>query len=65
LEPPSTTTLPLLLLFCCVTIRPLPSPPTADGVWCQAKVGDKDGWIRKVALRQNKWPILTFTDGCG
>jgi uncharacterized protein YraI len=37
----------------------------SDGVWCQAKFGDKDGWIRKVALRQNKWPILTFTNGCG
>ena len=37
----------------------------SDGVWCQAKFGDKDGWIRKVTLRQNKWPIITFTNSCG
>jgi hypothetical protein len=36
----------------------------SDGVWCQAKFGDKDGWFHKVALRQSRWPIVTFTNGC-
>lgn len=37
----------------------------SDGVWCQAQFGEKKGWLRKVALRQNKWPIVTFVNNCG
>ena len=36
----------------------------ADGVWCRAQFGDRQGWLKKVALRQEKWPILTFVNQC-
>lgn len=36
----------------------------SDGVWCRAQFGSKVGWIRKVALRQNRWPIVTFLNSC-
>lgn len=36
----------------------------SDGVWCRAKFGDRTGWLRKLALRQNRWPVVTFTNGC-
>ena len=47
----------------CVTVERCLT--ASDGVWCQAKFGDKDGWVRKLTLRQNKWPIVTFTNSCG
>ena len=37
----------------------------SDGAWCRFGTPDgKQGWLRKMALRQNRWPIITFTDGC-
>jgi hypothetical protein len=37
----------------------------SDGAWCRFATPDgKEGWLRKMALRQNRWPIITFTDGC-
>lgn len=36
----------------------------SDGVWCQAKFGERTGWMRKVALRQNRWPVVTFLNRC-
>ena len=35
-----------------------------DGAWCRAKFGEKIGWMRKLALRQNRWAIVTFENGC-
>ncbi len=37
-----------------------------DGTWCRAKFQENTGWMRKLALRQNKWPIVTYvnTDSC-
>lgn len=35
-----------------------------DGVWCRAKFDERTGWLRKLALRQNRWPVVTFTNGC-
>lgn len=35
-----------------------------DGAWCRAKFGEKTGWIRKLALRQNRWAIVTFENAC-
>src|SRR5690606_3923551 len=36
----------------------------ADGVWCRAQFGERTGWLRKLALRQNRWPIVTFANQC-
>ncbi|WP_114348360.1 SH3 domain-containing protein [Mangrovicella endophytica] len=36
----------------------------SDGLWCRAKVADYSGWIRQKALRQGRWPVLTFTKSC-
>ena len=36
----------------------------SDGVWCRAKFGERTGWMRKLALRGNKWPVVTFLNGC-
>ncbi|WP_343313481.1 AprI/Inh family metalloprotease inhibitor [Brucella sp. BE17] len=35
-----------------------------DGAWCRAKFGEKTGWMRKLALRQNRWAIVTFENFC-
>lgn len=35
-----------------------------DGAWCRAKFGGKTGWMRKLALRQNRWAIVTFENSC-
>jgi hypothetical protein len=37
----------------------------SDGVWCSAKFGDKQAWLHKLALRRDKWPIVTFVAECG
>ncbi len=37
---------------------------TADGVWCRAKFKDRVGWLRKLALRQGKWAVVTFANQC-
>ena len=36
----------------------------SDGLWCRVKVGDVTGWVKKQAVRQKQWPILTFVNGC-
>lgn len=36
----------------------------SDGVWCRAQFGDRSGWLRKLALRQNRWPVVTFVNQC-
>lgn len=36
----------------------------ADGVWCQAQFEDKHAWLRKLALRKDKWAIVTFVNKC-
>lgn len=36
----------------------------SDGVWCRAQFGDRTGWLRKLALRQNRWPVVTFVNHC-
>lgn len=36
----------------------------SDGVWCRAEFGERAGWLRKLALRQNRWPIVTFLNQC-
>jgi hypothetical protein len=33
----------------------------SDGPWCRAKFGDVTGWMRKLSLRQNRWPVVTYT----
>ncbi|TPN45860.1 hypothetical protein FJ981_26360 [Mesorhizobium sp. B1-1-4] len=35
-----------------------------DGPWCRAKFGERTGWMRKLALRQNRWAIVTFDNSC-
>ncbi|MEO4000465.1 hypothetical protein [Mesorhizobium sp. CAU 1732] len=35
-----------------------------DGAWCRAKFGERTGWMRKLALRQNRRAIVTFEDFC-
>src|SRR5690606_16827157 len=35
-----------------------------DGAWCRAKFGEKNGWMRKLALRQKRWAIVTFDNFC-
>lgn len=36
----------------------------SDGPWCRARFGDQAGWLRKFTLRQNRWPVITFTNSC-
>ncbi|WDR05522.1 AprI/Inh family metalloprotease inhibitor [Devosia rhodophyticola] len=36
----------------------------SDGPWCRAKFGDTTGWLRKLTLRQNRWPVVTFVNSC-
>ncbi len=35
-----------------------------DGVWCRARFTDRVGWLRKLALRQGQWPVVTFVNQC-
>ncbi|HWK63640.1 MAG TPA: hypothetical protein VNS34_01795 [Rhizobiaceae bacterium] len=37
---------------------------STDGPWCRAKFGERTGWMRKLALRQNRWAIVTFENFC-
>lgn len=32
----------------------------SDGIWCRAIFGTEPGWLAKIALRQNEWPIVTY-----
>lgn len=36
----------------------------SDGLWCQADFDNEVGWFKKQAVRQGKWPVLTFVSGC-
>ncbi|WP_152048372.1 SH3 domain-containing protein [Aureimonas psammosilenae] len=36
----------------------------SDGLWCRAKVSTFEGWIRQRAVRDGRWPVLTFAAGC-
>lgn len=36
----------------------------ADGVWCRARFGESTGWLKKLALRQERWPVVTFVNQC-
>ena len=36
----------------------------SDGDWCRATIADTTGWIRQRAMRQDRWPVLTYTAGC-
>jgi hypothetical protein len=36
----------------------------SDGPWCRAQFGGETGWLRKLTLRQNRWPVVTFTNSC-
>ncbi|WDR01353.1 AprI/Inh family metalloprotease inhibitor [Devosia algicola] len=36
----------------------------SDGPWCRAKFGDTTGWLRKLTLRQNRWPVVAFANTC-
>ena len=33
----------------------------SDGYWCRAAFGGEAGWIAKSALRQEQWPVVTFS----
>lgn len=35
-----------------------------DGAWCRARFDGRTGWMRKLALRQNRWPVITFLNQC-
>lgn len=35
-----------------------------DGVWCKARFDDTPGWLKKLALRQERWPVVTFVNQC-
>jgi hypothetical protein len=37
---------------------------SSDGPWCRAQFGSGVGWLRKFTLRQNRWPVVTFTNSC-
>lgn len=36
----------------------------ADGVWCQAKFDGRTAWLRKIAVRQSRWPVITYVNSC-
>lgn len=36
----------------------------SDGAWCRARFDDDTGWIRKLALRRDRWPVVTFFNQC-
>ncbi|WP_176440915.1 SH3 domain-containing protein [Oceanicola sp. 22II-s10i] len=36
----------------------------SDGIWCRARFGEDAGWVRKTALRQSEWPVMTFANSC-
>lgn len=37
---------------------------TADGAWCRARFGEVTGWLKKLALRQERWPVITYANHC-
>lgn len=36
----------------------------SDGPWCRATFGQSTGWLRKLTIRENRWPVVTFTNSC-
>ena len=36
----------------------------SDGLWCKVKTENGDAWIKKQAVRQQRWPVITFKNGC-
>ena len=36
----------------------------SDGVWCRARFGEQEAWLAKTVLRQDEWPVMTFSNGC-
>ncbi|EAS51332.1 hypothetical protein SI859A1_02147 [Aurantimonas manganoxydans SI85-9A1] len=36
----------------------------SDGLWCKAQVASYTGWIPQKAVRQGRWPVLTFAGQC-
>jgi hypothetical protein len=36
----------------------------SDGPWCRAKFGQSMGWLRKLTMRHNRWPVVTFANSC-
>lgn len=37
----------------------------SDGPWCRVTLGANTGWLRKLTIRQNRWPVVTFANSCG
>ncbi len=37
----------------------------SDGPWCKVTLGANTGWLRKLTIRQNRWPVVTFANSCG
>nr|WP_321979834.1 AprI/Inh family metalloprotease inhibitor [uncultured Cohaesibacter sp.] len=36
----------------------------SDGLWCKVKIENGDAWIKKQTVRQQRWPVITFKNGC-
>ncbi len=36
----------------------------SDGNWCKAQIDQQSAWFKKQAVRDGKWPIITFVNGC-
>ncbi len=36
----------------------------SDGLWCKVKTENGDAWIKKQTVRQQRWPVITFKNGC-
>lgn len=36
----------------------------SDGIWCRARFGAQSGWVKKTALRQSEWPVMTYGNSC-
>lgn len=36
----------------------------SDGVWCRADFNGGTGWVSKLAIRQQKWPVVTYLNDC-
>lgn len=36
----------------------------SDGPWCRVNFDTVTGWLHKLAVRQNRWPVVTFANSC-
>lgn len=34
----------------------------SDGIWCRADFGARRGWMAKSAIRDGRWPVITFVN---